>query len=77
MSHFLKAVARPAIATLLLLVLSAAVATAQETGTIRGTVVDAAGNALPDASVTVTGSGVREQAVADTAGAYEFTGLAA
>ena len=77
MSHFLKAVARPAIATLLLLVLTAAAATAQQTAIIRGTVVDVSDNALPDVSVTVTGSDVREQAVTDTAGAYEFTGLAA
>ena len=77
MSHFLKAVARPAVATLLLALLAAGSATAQQTGTIRGTVVDVSGNALPDVSVTVTGSDVREQAVTDTAGIYEFTGLAA
>ena len=77
MSHFLKAVARSAIATLLLLAPTAAAATGQQTGTIRGTVVDVSDNALPDVSVTVTGPDVREQAVTDTAGAYEFTGLAA
>ena len=61
----------------LLLALSAAAAAAQQTGTIRGTVVDVSGDALPGVSVTVTGSGVSEQAATDSAGAYVFTGLAA
>ncbi len=77
MSHYLKTVARPAIAALLLSVPAAAAATAQQTGTIRGTVADVSGNPLSGVSVTATGSGVSEQAVTDTAGAYEFTGLAA
>ena len=77
MPHSLKAVVRPAVATLLLALLAAGSATAQQTGTIRGTVVDVSGNALPGVSVTVTGPDVREQAATDTAGAYEFTGLAA
>ena len=76
MSHFLKSAARPALATLLLLVATAAATTAQQTGTIRGTVVDVSGSVLPGVSVTVTGTDVREQAVTDTAGAFEFTGLA-
>ena len=61
----------------LALALSAAAATAQQTGTIRGTVVDASGEALPGVSVTVTGSGVSEQAATDSAGAYVFAGLPA
>ena len=77
MTHFLKAVARPAIAALMLLVPTPTAAAAQQLGTIRGTVVDVSGSALPGVSVTVTGSGVREQAITDTAGAYEFTGLPA
>ena len=62
---------------MLLWALTAASATAQQTGTIRGTVVDASGNVLPNVTVAVTGSGVSDQTVTDTAGAYEFTGLAA
>ncbi len=61
----------------LLWALTAASAAAQQTGTIRGTVVDASGNVLPAVSMAVTGSGVSEQAVTDSAGAYEFTRLAA
>ena len=61
----------------LLLALTAAAAAGQQTGTIRGTVADVSGNALPDVSVTATGSDASEQAVTGTAGAYEFTGLTA
>ena len=60
----------------LLLALSAAATTAQQTGTIRGTVADVSGNALPGVSVTVTGTDVSEQAVTDSAGTYVFAGLA-
>ena len=63
--------------TALLLALSAAAATAQQTGTIRGTAVDASGDALPGVSVTVTGSGVSVQTATDSAGAYVFASLAA
>ena len=61
----------------LLLLLTAAPAAAQQTGTIRGTVVDVSGNALPDVLVTATGSGVGEEVVTDAEGAYEFPALAA
>ena len=61
----------------LLLLLTAAPAAAQSTGTIRGTVVDVSGNALPDVLVTATGSGVGEEVVTDAEGAYEFPALAA
>ena len=52
-------------------------ATAQTTGTIEGTVVDANGFSLPGVLVTATGSGVREESVTDVAGSYGFAGLAA
>ncbi len=60
----------------LLLALSAAAATAQQTGTIRGTVADVSGNALPGVSMTATGTDVSEQTVTDSAGTYVFAGLA-
>ena len=74
MSH-LQCVGRLTIPALLLSLLTAATATAQTTGTIRGTVVDASGNALPDVLVTATGSGVGEEVVTDAEGTYEFAGL--
>ena len=60
----------------LLLLLAAAPAAAQSVGTIRGTVVDAFGTALPGVRVTATGSGVDVEAVTDAEGAYEFAGVA-
>ena len=70
-------VGRLAIPALLLSLFAAATATAQTTGTIEGTVVDENGTALPGVSVTVTGSGVRQQVVTGADGAWEFTDLAA
>ena len=67
--------ARLALATVLLW-LSATTATAQTTGVIEGTVVDASGDPLPAALVTVTGEGVREEAAADADGSYRIAGLA-
>ncbi|MCY4646405.1 MAG: TonB-dependent receptor [Gammaproteobacteria bacterium] len=61
----------------LLLLLAAAPVAAQSGGTIRGTVVDGFSDALSGARVTATGSGVDAEAVTDTAGVYEFTGLVA
>ena len=60
----------------LLLLLAATPVTAQSGGTIRGTVVDAFGTALPGVRVTATGSGVNAEAVTDAEGAYEFAGAA-
>ena len=61
----------------LLFLVTAASATAQATGTVRGTVVDAAGNPLPGVVVRATTSGVDTEVVTDAEGAYEFTDLAA
>ena len=60
----------------LLLLLAAAPVAAQSEGTIRGTVEDAFGNAMPGVRVTVTGSGVDEEDLTDADGTYEFTDLA-
>ena len=70
-------VGRLTIPALLLSLLAAATATAQTTGTIEGAVVDQNGTPLPGVSVTVTGSGVRQEVVTGADGAYEFTDLAA
>ena len=70
-------VVRLSIATFLLWLLATATATAQTTGTIRGTVVDVFGDALPGVLVTATGSGVDAEVVTEADGTYEFTGLAA
>ena len=68
--------ARLASAAVLLWLFATAPAMAQTTGVIEGTVVDASGNPLPAALVTVTGDGVREEAAAATDGSYRFAGLA-
>ena len=70
-------VVRLSIASFLLWLLATATATAQTTGTIRGTVVDVFGDALPGVLVTATGSGVDAEVVTEADGTYEFTGLAA
>ena len=51
-------------------------AAAQEGGTIRGTVVDVFGNALPGVRVTATGSSVDAEKLTDADGAFLFTGVA-
>ena len=58
----------------LLLLLAATPATAQQTGTIRGTVVDGSGAAMP--GVRVTAAGADAEAVTDAEGSFELTGLA-
>ena len=68
---------RLGIPAFLLSLLAVATATAQTTGTIEGAVVDQNGTPLPGVSVTVTGSGVRQEVVTGADGAYEFTDLAA
>ena len=68
---------RLAIPAFFLSLLAAAPATAQTTGAIEGAVVDQNGTLLPGVSVTVTGSGVRQEVVTGADGAYEFTDLAA
>ena len=58
----------------LLLLLAGTPVAAQEEGTIRGTVVDVFGTALPGVRVTVTGTGVDAEDVTDVEGAFELTG---
>ena len=70
-SLFFAAFARAA----LLLLLAATPVAAQSDGTIRGTVVDVFGSALPGVRVTATGPGVDAEDLTDAAGAFEFTGL--
>ena len=67
---------RRGIATVLVSVSVAATASAQPTGGIEGSVVDANGNALPGVVVTVTGPGIREEQVTGADGLYAVTGLA-
>ena len=64
-----------AVATFLLL--SGSPSSAQSTGAIDGTVVDANGSPLPGVVVTVTGPGVRAEFVTGADGAYVAAGLAA
>ena len=70
-SLFVAASARAA----LLLLLAATPVAAQSDGTIRGTVADVFGSALPGVRVTATGPGVDAEDLTDVAGAFEFTGL--
>ena len=70
-SLFVAPLARAA----LLLLLAATPVAAQSDGTIRGTVVDVFGSALPGVRVTATGPGVDSEDLTDAAGAFEFTGL--
>ncbi|MYK87389.1 MAG: TonB-dependent receptor plug domain-containing protein, partial [Acidobacteria bacterium] len=65
------------LAALAAVALATAGAAAQTTGTIRGTVTDANGNALPGVVVTASGSGVEAEGVSTTDGAFAFTDLAA
>ena len=66
---------RLALAALLLSLATAAAA--QTTGTIQGVVVDADGNPLPGVTVTVAGSGVRQERITQADGAYASAGLVA
>ncbi len=61
----------------LLLLAVPAVAAAQNTATLRGTVTDPSGAVLPGATVTVTNAGTRDArtAVSDERGGYTFAGL--
>ena len=70
-------IARITIGVVVLSLLAVASASAQPTGTVRGTVVDWTGSPVSDVPVTLAGSGVREEAVTGADGTYEFTGLAA
>ena len=54
----------------------AATASAQTTGGIEGSVVDANGNPLPGVVTTVIGPGVHEEQVTGADGSYAVTGLA-
>ena len=70
-------VVRLSIASILMWLSAAAGAAAQTAGTIRGTVTDASGNALPGVVVTASASGVDTEVVTDADGAFAFTDLAA
>ncbi len=72
-----RRVVRLSIATVSALALATAAAAAQTTGTIRGTVTDAAGDALPGVVVTASASGVDTEGVTNADGAFAFTDLAA
>ena len=74
---FARRVAGLWLAALSTVALATAGATAQTTGTIRGTVTDANGNALPGVVVTASASGVETEGVSNAAGAFAFTDLAA
>ncbi len=54
-----------------------ALAAAQPTGSLEGSIVDANGDPLPGVVVTVTGPGVREERVTGADGRYAVAGLAA
>ncbi len=54
-----------------------ALAAAQPTGSLEGSIVDANGDPLPGVVVTVTGPGVREELVTGADGRYSVAGLAA
>lgn len=60
-----------------LLLLCAAVVTAQTQGTISGYVRDASGAIVPGASITVTheGTGASRNTLSDAAGFYQVLGL--
>ncbi len=68
---------RRGIATVLLPFSVAATASAQPTGGIEGSVVDANGDPLPGVVTTVIGPGVRDEQVTGADGSYAVTGLAA
>ncbi len=72
-----RRIVRLSIATVSALALATASATAQTTGTIRGTVTDAAGSALPGVVVTASASGVDTEGVTNADGAFAFTDLPA
>jgi outer membrane receptor for ferrienterochelin and colicins len=62
---------------ILALFLAVAVPTsAQQAGTVSGTVVDETGGVLPGATVTLSGPGRSKTAVTGSDGAYRFTGVA-
>ncbi|MDE2751371.1 MAG: TonB-dependent receptor [Gemmatimonadota bacterium] len=68
---------RLAIAAISALALATAAAAAQTTATIRGTVTDAAGSALPGVVVTASASGMDTEGVTNADGAFAFADLAA
>ncbi len=71
-----RRIVRLSIAAVSVAALAASGAAAQTTGTIRGTVTDAGGNALPGVVVTASGADVDTEAVTDADGAFALIDLA-
>ncbi|HKE26590.1 MAG TPA: carboxypeptidase regulatory-like domain-containing protein [Bryobacteraceae bacterium] len=62
---------------ILLLLLAISIASAQNTGTLKGSVIDESGAVVPAVSVTVEGNGVSKTAQTQADGTFAIPGLAA
>src|SRR5215472_19018715 len=62
---------------ILLLLLAISIASAQNTGTLKGSVIDQSGAVVPAVNVTVEGNGVSKAAQTQGDGSFAIPGLAA